>query len=83
VPRSACVPYVASSEFLRRLKWFETDVSGLPIGPDNKTLEVGKVDSPETSVSIILRRVIAQKMEEFSSTETEAYDLATLNHAYC
>jgi hypothetical protein len=66
--------------------WFKTDFSGLPIGPilrvklsyhfflDSLTLEDG-TDGPETSVSNHLTPVITQKMEKFSSTAAEAYDL--------
>ena len=44
-----------SSGLLRDVRWFETDVSGLPIGPNFKgqacILEMGPMFSPETSIS--------------------------------
>jgi hypothetical protein len=50
------------------VRYFETDVSGLPIGPIFKDQDVQK-EGETTS-----RPVITQKTQEFKSTVAEVYD---------
>jgi hypothetical protein len=55
-------PILPSSGSLRGVRWLDTDVSGLPIGPNFKGQDV--------------LLVVTKKKEEFSSTASETSDLA-------
>jgi hypothetical protein len=69
---------------LRGVRWFETDVSGLPISSIfadqaiNILATEDGTDNSETSVSNHLTQIITQKTEEFSTTAAQATDLAVI-----
>ena len=78
--------------------WFETDVSGLPIGPSfngqdvswtSCPLKMEPIGNPETSASNHLTPRNNPEDRKFSSTAEQNYDFAkfkyaaTLEHEYC
>ena len=74
------------------MRWFETDVSGLPIRPIFNgqaiqeygfTLQDGtRQVVPQRRFQTTSRGVITQKSEEFSSTAAEVYDLAKVEKTF-
>ena len=73
------LPY---SVLLRGERWFETDVSGLPISSilAGQAIHIlateDGIGNSETSVSNNLTQITTQKTEEFSTTAAQARDLA-------
>ena len=79
-----CYSFFPCRGLLDGVWWFETYVSGLPIG-SILTLQYDPWRRawyvvPKRRFQTTSRRVITQKTEEFTSTEAEAYDLADIIH---
>jgi hypothetical protein len=68
-----------SSGSLRGVRWFETDVSELPIGPNFKYqgVRMRPICIAKSLFQNNLPRVTTQKTEKFSSTAAEIYNHAT------
>ena len=71
-----------SSGLLRGVRWFETDVSGLPISVIFNDQIVWKWDPwvvPKRRFQTTSRRVRTQKTEEFRSTAADAQDMVSMD----